>query len=667
MAAGDTIINQAVIAIYPDAGVIENVVVVYGGDYCREDPSLPPYVSNVTVNIGPSNGSGAILSVVIDDNVSSSTFGQITDITIQDGGSGYTSGEGVVSGPTSTTTQLTLFECSPRDIHPNRTPRVNGKCPCALGVKCCETVNSSASGLRFDRPESLFGTVRVTVTGTTTSPILIYGTLFGANATPEKRCPFTHTFLLCSGSFNIEPIPCNTTFHNLSVEVCYESATVTTESFNFSGCNNLILSLSNCPYNCVTTMVYSGPGHISNSIIVPGGDVVIEANGTGPLVLTSNITIPEIACIEKITLTGASKAENTITGVIGDNPFGSLSVRKTGVGTWKLTGNSSYSGNLRVLAGTLIVGSVGDSGPSPFGGDLNNLPYIGDPGTSSIPATLLTTGTINRSFYVEQGGGSQVVTIGGTGTGLTLFQAGVNVYLGRGVTLQASTGGTVTFANNWIDFSGTDDSPAVGFNIGSAGNEGTVVLNWFLPVAATSVNVRHGTLLLDYSDEFGGPISQSTPVTVGDTATSVTLIINGIDQPLSDLTFKGSGSDITGPSGGILRLVDSPTVTITDTDHEISASVALDDDATLEGTGSLFVSGVVSGDFGVTMEGSGTISLSGANTYTGTTTINSGIMKAESLTAFGTGDIVVNSGGTLNKNGFAITNNIINNGGTVID
>lgn len=63
--------------------------------------------------------------------------------------------------------------------------------------------------------------------------------------------------------------------------------------------------------------------------------------------------------------------------------------------------------------------------------------------------------------------------------------------------------------------------------------------------------------------------------------------------------------------------------------------------------------------------GTATQTLSGNNTYTGGTTINTGTMAAGSLTAFGTGTITVNAGGTLAENGFAITNTIVNNGGTV--
>jgi hypothetical protein len=63
-----------------------------GGIYYREDESVSPYVSPVTVTISqqsPSTGTGAELTATVDDDTASPTFGQITGVTIDDGGDGY--------------------------------------------------------------------------------------------------------------------------------------------------------------------------------------------------------------------------------------------------------------------------------------------------------------------------------------------------------------------------------------------------------------------------------------------------------------------------------------------------------------------------------------------------------------------------------------------------
>ena len=70
----------------------DGVLVTNGGVYYREDTNAPAYVSPVTISVTqslPSAGTGASLSAVIDDDPSSETFGQITAVTIENGGDDY--------------------------------------------------------------------------------------------------------------------------------------------------------------------------------------------------------------------------------------------------------------------------------------------------------------------------------------------------------------------------------------------------------------------------------------------------------------------------------------------------------------------------------------------------------------------------------------------------
>jgi autotransporter-associated beta strand protein len=52
----------------------------------------------------------------------------------------------------------------------------------------------------------------------------------------------------------------------------------------------------------------------------------------------------------------------------------------------------------------------------------------------------------------------------------------------------------------------------------------------------------------------------------------------------------------------------------------------------------------ISGEGMLTKDGSGQLTLTGDNTYSGGTLVNGGMLEAESTTAFGTGDLYVNSG-----------------------
>lgn len=529
---------------------------------------------------------------------------------------------------------MTFAECAAA----GGTPRAAGRCPCQPGAKCCETAKSSGLGLTFHKPGTLAGTVRVTVTGTTTSPILVHGAPIGTTATPTDRCPFTHTFLLCHGSFNIEPVPCGSTFHNLDVEVCYEQEETLAESFNFSGCNGLTLPLGSCPYNCVTTLVYSGGGHTSNSTIVPYGDFVIEASGSGALVMTTNITVPPgVTCVDKITLSGTNTGNNQVAEINGAG----VAVDKDGPGTWWFASASGFSGGFRLLNGTAIVADnvAGLGAASPLGTESL---FIAGSGSGQA-RLLMFDADVSRPVTIEAGPGPRVFI--GTAPAASYGQFG-RLFISREVTLVAPAGGTA-----YVDqFDGTSSD----IRIGHADFLGTVQFNGLYETTGT-LSVECGTLELQ---EFAELTAALVKIHGG-----AELVHNATIPFIGPLEFTGTAGTLS----GIGTVEFTSTVVVGGAGHEISAAVSLAGNTTISGSGSLLISGEVSGGSTLTQDGSGTVSLSGNNTYTGTTTINSGTMKAESLTAFGTGDIVVNAGGTLDKNGFAITNNITNNGGTVLN
>lgn len=73
-------------------GAVTAVVVTTQGKYYREDSSAPAYIENVSVTvIGGGGGSGADIAVTIDDDPESPTFGEVTGLAVDDGGSGYVS------------------------------------------------------------------------------------------------------------------------------------------------------------------------------------------------------------------------------------------------------------------------------------------------------------------------------------------------------------------------------------------------------------------------------------------------------------------------------------------------------------------------------------------------------------------------------------------------
>lgn len=71
-----------------DSGVPASVNVAAGGKAYQEDASLTPYVASVTATVGGA-GTGAAVTVHVDDSTSSANFGTVASISVGTGGSGY--------------------------------------------------------------------------------------------------------------------------------------------------------------------------------------------------------------------------------------------------------------------------------------------------------------------------------------------------------------------------------------------------------------------------------------------------------------------------------------------------------------------------------------------------------------------------------------------------
>jgi len=77
---------------YKALGDIESINLSDGGAFYGEDPDAPPLVADITVvldQIAPSDGDGATFTVNVDEDPDSPTFGEITSVTVDNGGSGH--------------------------------------------------------------------------------------------------------------------------------------------------------------------------------------------------------------------------------------------------------------------------------------------------------------------------------------------------------------------------------------------------------------------------------------------------------------------------------------------------------------------------------------------------------------------------------------------------
>jgi autotransporter-associated beta strand protein len=101
----------------------------------------------------------------------------------------------------------------------------------------------------------------------------------------------------------------------------------------------------------------------------------------------------------------------------------------------------------------------------------------------------------------------------------------------------------------------------------------------------------------------------------------------------------------------------------------VANSIVMTGDTALEvdDLGSATQAGVISesgASHSFTKTGTGTLSLTNANTYSGGTTINSGVLEAQNNSALGTGDVTVGSGTSLQLSGAIQVNNNITISGT---
>jgi len=131
---------------------------------------------------------------------------------------------------------------------------------------------------------------------------------------------------------------------------------------------------------------------------------------------------------------------------------------------------------------------------------------------------------------------------------------------------------------------------------------------------------------------------------------------------------------INGPQGfaiggSVIRTAEVTSGSLTDVINADIADTGPADVWDIRANHHLDMNGVYSGGNTITKTGDGTLTFAGANTYTGATTINDGILKIDSATALGstTAGTTVNSDGALDLNGIALNETSIALSGTGTD
>lgn len=412
----------------------------------------------------------------------------------------------------------------------------------------------------------------------------------------------------------------------------------------------------------------------ADSVTSSAGSWLLDNNGvsTNNLILAG--TTPGIAVNEL----GAGKTA-TISAIIQ----GSAGLVKTGSGTLVLTGASTYTGGTTISAGTLI-GTGGTGGSLSSGTVTNNAVLILNYNDQVIGNVISGSGSVRTNA----GNATRHVFIGSNNSysGGTFVDVGILRILTdqSGGTADLGTG-TVTVANGASFEIWAPSAKTVTNNIvlnGATGNAGRPALN---QDGGTGLVTLSGTVTLNATSDIGIGGASSNSMTITGVVSGVGGMIvdeRGLTGVNRTLTLSGANT-YTGPTtlnGGILKagvasvanvsgafgnnsavtlanVATGPVLDITGFATQIGSLTGggtLGGNVTLgaatltvggDNTSPAAYAGVISGTGGLTKIGTGTQTLSGANTYTGNTLIDNGIL------ALGHATNTLANNGAINVNG----------------
>ena len=271
---------------------------------------------------------------------------------------------------------------------------------------------------------------------------------------------------------------------------------------------------------------------------------------------------------------------------------------KTGAGMQTLSGSNTYTGGTTVSGGILYVNY--DAGGSVGSGTIT-VDGTGSSNSSSFEIWAGNGATIANNFVVNSMGPAQ----------------------NRGAINQDGGGGLVTL-NGSVTLAGNS-------RIGVGGG------SWNSMTISGQVS---GTgQLYVYESQTSNPPTVLTLTNAANNYSGGTVIENGRFRITSAAALGTGTVDISAANSQLLV-------------NEVAGTIPNSFILGNTGAGGQYGSGaLVFHNDGTTAALSGTVTLAGANTYTGGTTINAGVLRLGNNAALGTGGLTVNSGGTLDLNG----------------
>lgn len=364
---------------------------------------------------------------------------------------------------------------------------------------------------------------------------------------------------------------------------------------------------------------------------------------------------------------------------------GAGSVVQQGAGSTTFTTAQGYTGLTRITAGSLRLESGGSiASSSEVVADANfNVSQVTNPSVTIRSLSGASSGTVtlgDRNLIVSNAAGVFAGTVSGAGgqvtvgagsltltgnniyTGQTAVQSGASLLIGTGGTTGAIQSasllndGTVVFSrSNALTYVGSISGAGIVRQAGS----GTTVLTGAV-AAGGGVQVTAGTLSVEGANAFSPNVSISTGATLSFEKTQE-FVYSGVVSGAGRLVQAGVGANgkliVTGAntftggttinSGAILQL--GSNAVGGSASGSLVGNIANAGTLIVNRSNALALSGVISGAGGFTQNGNGKTTLSGANTYTGTTQVNTGELAVNG--SLGNTNVVVANGATLSGTG----------------
>lgn len=453
-------------------------------------------------------------------------------------------------------------------------------------------------------------------------------------------------------------------------DTTYAGAMLSSGSFTKSGSGQLTLSGVMSGNGNVTvedgTLVlsgnntYSGGNNLNGGVLSISADTNLGAFGNdlvfngGTLRNTADITSSR----ESVLNAGGGTYEvaNGLLLRLNSSITGTGGLTKTGGGDLILNGTNTYSGGTTINAGRVFVSSANELG-NPSGGLTLNGGTLATIGSNALDhavtlgssggtievvsdAILLSSAVTGTGDLVKNGNGNLIFTQASSYSGTTTINGG-ELELRDGATVGAGT----VFNNSELEIRQSSTDTVIANDIvGGAGSltrftgSAQVELSGLLSGGQeVSTSSSSGTLVLSNSGNSytgGTTVNRSTLRIAASGATGNGDISVGQDFFSGGTIIFGDGVTESNNIGMLNNAV---------------FSVEAGDEA--EQAGFVFETG---GSFSLNKTGDGTLTLSEANTYTGGTTVEGGLLIADNLTgsATGTGAVTVENGGAVGGDGF---------------